>query len=157
MTCVKVRRRAEEALRRELAFCSHLGLSAVIVRLRRGESANLARAIYSYLVKNPGPQVWVRVPMEEEQSLAAQAEKEQQKEDQKREAGDSTSPAPSSAAVNDEVESHSTWSWWDDFRSAANYEKKMGLALEVGKEPPSEDTIKRWLGEPVRALVLNTR
>lgn len=70
------------------------------------------------------------------------------------------------------------WEWWDAFRSAANYEKKIALALEVGKGrelrlPPfpfgivyilysffsdtlSEANMRRWLGEPIKALILNT-
>ena len=55
--CQPVRRRAEEALRRELQFCAHLGLSAILVELKRKDNSNLARMIYTFLVKNPGPQV----------------------------------------------------------------------------------------------------
>ena len=25
-----------------------------------------------------------------------------------------------------------TWDWWDGFRSSANYEKRIGVVLEVG-------------------------
>lgn len=101
----RVRRRSEEALRRELQFCAHLGLSAVMLRLNRAENANLARLVYAFLIRNGnGPQIWVRAPMNNEPCLS---------DGEGEDFGD-------------------TWEWWDAFRSSANYEKKLSLALEVG-------------------------
>ncbi len=74
----QIRRRAEEALKRELAYCSHLsktcqgsqasvyrgtanvsisGISAIMIQLVKRDNTNLARILYSFILKNPAPQV----------------------------------------------------------------------------------------------------
>ncbi len=103
----RVRRRAEESLSRELQFCSHLSLSAVMLRLSQADNANLSRIMYTFLVKNPVPQVWVRVPMNVEECAADVGAKDKSSLD--------------------------AWNWWDAFRSAANYDKKLGVVLEISK------------------------
>lgn len=45
---------------------------------------------------------------------------------------------------------------WNNFRSLCNSEKKLGLVLEVSYENPPAEEINRWLGEPVKALVVPT-
>lgn len=45
-----------------------------------------------------------------------------------------------------EIEEDS-WEWWNKFRSLCDYDKKIGLALEVGAVLPTEQQIQRWLGE----------
>lgn len=37
-----------------------------------------------------------------------------------------------------------------------NFEKKLGLALEVTSDIPPEEEIARWMGEPIKCLVLST-
>ena len=84
-------------------------------------------------MKAPGPQIWVRVPLALQKSLAAQA----------------------SGGDDEQLD---TWHWWNDFRSTANGERKFGVVLDVGSLTAVDDfTLKRWLGEPVKALVVNTR
>lgn len=48
------------------------------------------------------------------------------------------------------------WNWWDTFRTNLNYDKRVGLVLQVTKEELDERKLKRWLGEPVKALVVDT-
>ncbi|VEN57616.1 unnamed protein product [Callosobruchus maculatus] len=51
-----------------------------------------------------------------------------------------------------------TWQWWNEFRTYCNYDKRLGLALELCTAqkiaPPCE--ISRWIGEPVKAIVIPT-
>lgn len=119
-----VRRGAEETLKRELSFASHLGLPAIMVPLTKLNNANLARNIYGYMLKvgHSHGQVWLKVPMYNV------------------EGGDEDD----------------TWNWWDQFRSCADTDKKLNLALVVGREEMDEKRLQRWLGEPVRCLVLPT-
>lgn len=49
-----------------------------------------------------------------------------------------------------------TWHWWNNFRSTANFEKKLSLALELTADLPDSDEIDRWLGEPIKCLVVPT-
>lgn len=47
-----------------------------------------------------------------------------------------------------------TWVWWNRFRSGADFDSKIGLALEMSSDIPCEAELKRWLGEPVAQLIL---
>lgn len=49
-----------------------------------------------------------------------------------------------------------TWHWWNHFRLIANFEKKLSLALELTADLPSQEAIDRWIGEPVKCLVVPT-
>lgn len=134
-TCTRVRRESEERLQRELNYAAHLGLSAILVELKRPQNTNLARALYSFILKSSGsgPQVWVRVPIITPKSECAPEESE---------------------------DSISSWDWWNNLRTSANFAKKLGLVLELDSQLVStltdEIVLKRWLGEPIKALVLNT-
>lgn len=56
-----------------------------------------------------------------------------------------------------EVE-HDTWDWWNDIRTFCEYDKRVGIVLELPdvKHVPALEEIDRWIGEPVKALVLKT-
>jgi protein arginine N-methyltransferase 5 len=106
------------------------GLSALLINISRSNNANLSRIIYAYIMKCSGPQIWLRIPIAKIGSLSH----------------------PGDAGED-------TWSWWDTFRCNANFEKRLCLALEIVSADalPDEESIKRWLGEPIKALVINTR
>lgn len=48
------------------------------------------------------------------------------------------------------------WQWWNDFRGNANTERRLNLALTVSKDQVDDQKLKRWLGEPVKCLILAT-
>lgn len=48
------------------------------------------------------------------------------------------------------------WHWWDQFRSNINTEKRVNVVLVLDKEFPNADRLRRWIGEPVKALVIST-
>ena len=64
---------------------------------------------------------------------------------------------PVKSLCDDEVSGSDPWDWWDRFRANANFEKRVGAVLEIDAEAPAEHRLKRWLGEPIKALVVNTR
>ncbi|KAM4637181.1 protein arginine N-methyltransferase 5-like isoform 2-T2 [Amazona ochrocephala] len=86
-------------------------------------------------VRRNSEAVWVRVPL-----LAP--------EDEREELVGNEEPARG----GDET----TWGWWHDFRTLCDYNKRVGVALEVGADLPSSAAIDRWLGEPVKAALLPT-
>jgi len=45
---------------------------------------------------------------------------------------------------------------WNTFRSLCNFERRVGVALEVSADLPSQEKINRWLGEPIHCLILST-
>lgn len=42
---------------------------------------------------------------------------------------------------------HDTWDWWNDFRTYCEYDKRVGVVLEVPdiKHVPSNEEIDRWV------------
>jgi len=155
-----VRKAAEARLQTELNYCVHLGLAAVMIPLVREKNPNLSRHIYSHLSKGGGGascQVWIRMslnpvkvgPPSPPPGLAATVNGE-------------VSPPSKVTAVDEAtkpivMDSGDTWKWWNTLRGSANTEKKLNVALVVGRDPPEPHVLDRWLGEPVKALILNTQ
>lgn len=48
------------------------------------------------------------------------------------------------------------WDQWNEFRSYLAYDKRVGVALELNGDIPDGETMRRWLGEPIRAIVIPT-
>lgn len=111
-----LRRLAEDTLTWELNFAHHLNLSAVLMSIVKPNNANFSRALRGFLLKNMGPQIWLRIPM-----VAKESE---------------------------------PWNWWNTLRSCADVEKRLHVALELGQNSPSDAVITRWIGEPVKALIV---
>ena len=117
----------------------------MMIPLERPNSANLSRFVYSHLVKSSSSQVWMRVPI----TCLGKG-------------GTALPPPPpglEEVCVNPKVDDdkEDTWHWWNSLRATANTEKKLYVALVVSREAPEPHVIDRWLGEPVKSLVLNTR
>lgn len=55
---------------------------------------------------------------------------------------------------SDDTVVDSTWTWWNRFRTYADFDSKISLSLEVSADIPSEEELKRWLGEPVSQLII---
>lgn len=48
-----------------------------------------------------------------------------------------------------------TWHWWNRFRWSCDFHSKMRVVLELHEdELPDVKTIRRWLGEPLEAVIL---
>ncbi|KAG5334717.1 ANM5 methyltransferase, partial [Acromyrmex charruanus] len=122
-------------LNQELSLASHFGLSGVTLKLKYGinKNVNLARIISDKISNhNCTFQVWIQVPMENpiRQTYSYRTE--------------------------DYPEDENPWEWWNSFRVICDYNKKLGVSLIVSHDLPDEEEIDRWLGEPVRCLILPT-
>lgn len=54
-----------------------------------------------------------------------------------------------------DLEQQDTWQWWNSFRLAADFNSKMKVVLEFNEiERPSLDAIRRWVGEPLEAVII---
>ncbi|KAL3276952.1 hypothetical protein HHI36_012317 [Cryptolaemus montrouzieri] len=118
-------------LLQELGFAYHLGVPAIQIHLKQRNNLNLARIIYQKILSSYTLSIWLTIPMvhlSRYSTLCGPDEKED------------------------------TWDWWNDFRIHCRYEKRLGLVLELPdvKHIPSPCEIDRWLGEPVKALLINT-
>ncbi|XP_045600789.2 protein arginine N-methyltransferase 5 [Procambarus clarkii] len=131
-----LRHNSEETITQELTFAAHLGLPAVMFSLSTERCTNIARIIHNRVVQGVCYQVWVRVPMQAPEEIAAQ-----HRSDKK---------------TSEDGFDIDTWAWWNRFHTIANIQKKIGLALEVSADLPDQSVIDRWLGEPVRTAILPT-
>ncbi|XP_042862384.1 protein arginine N-methyltransferase 5-like isoform X2 [Penaeus japonicus] len=131
-----LRQNSENTVTQELTFAAHLGLPAIMFTLTTDRCCNIARLVHNRVVQGVCYQVWVRVPMQAPEELAAQYRSDK-------------SPSEDGFGVD-------TWTWWNRFHSIANVEKKIGLALEVSADLPEQSVIDRWLGEPIRCAILPT-
>ncbi|KAL4706818.1 hypothetical protein ACJJTC_010052 [Scirpophaga incertulas] len=129
-----VRQRHEDCLNEELAYCRGLGLPAIMISLTGKNNNNLARILQSYHENCHHPSlVWVQVPMVDSRSLKTYSE-------------------------TDESESpwNEPWYWWSKFHERLDYDKKVGVVLELSADLPSKEILNRWLGEPVKAVIVPT-
>lgn len=148
---------SEEAFKRELAWAAHLSLPAVLVQCPPAPTAvaNLARCINHTLLQTQAMQMWLTVP------LVATAPP-----------FNVASNASDSASVVDRLDS---WHSWNQVRNLCESHRRLGVVIELGADlpplvdethvdltlptaaRPAEDYIvSRWLGEPVRAVLLST-
>lgn len=49
-----------------------------------------------------------------------------------------------------------TWKLWSAFSTACDYNKSVYLALELSTDLPDQQELNRWLGEPIKAVIVNT-
>lgn len=47
-----------------------------------------------------------------------------------------------------------TWQWWNKFRAYAGYNAHYSVSLEMTADLPSTEALLRWMGEPVRMIVI---
>ena len=173
-TCQEVRRIAEERLKRELNFSVHLGLAAILLPINKPINSNLSRIIYTHLMRGGSGQVWIKVPLNnQKKSISANTNSSQRnytsitgsynsnENDLNKDAIDpvirSDNENLDKKAFKDDINVESdTWEWWDVFRGCANTEKRLFLALSLDIDLPDELRLQRWLGEPVKALIIST-
>ncbi|KAK6638504.1 hypothetical protein RUM43_006771 [Polyplax serrata] len=130
-----VRRQSELALEQELGYAYHLGVPAILISLRGMNSSNLARILYSTVLGVTQYQVWIHVPMISPKQNASQWR---------------------SDCIETTENKTSTWQWWNEFRALLSFEKKVGVVLEVSDDLPSQQECARWLGEPIKCLLIST-
>lgn len=126
-----VARHDKALLTQELGFASHLSLPAIMLKLTQKHNLNLAGILYNKLISGATYQVWVNLPM--------------------------VHPSRYSPLCNDD-EREDMWEWWNEFRTYCHYDKRLGLALELPevKHLPTTKELERWVGEPVKALIIHT-
>lgn len=49
-----------------------------------------------------------------------------------------------------------TWRWWSNFHRMTEWDRRISLVLCLSADLPSEDEIERWLGEPIKCLMIPT-
>ncbi|KAK7085467.1 Protein arginine N-methyltransferase 5, partial [Halocaridina rubra] len=70
--CPSLRHNSEETLSQELTFAAHLGLPAITFTLATDRCTNIARLIHNRVIQGVCYQIWVRVPLQAPEEVAAQ-------------------------------------------------------------------------------------
>lgn len=124
-----IREHSRKILIQELGFASHLGIPAIWIGLTKPDNIQLARVLLEKLMGGFTYSVWVNVPMIHPSRFSRLAETE-----------------------------YDTWNWWNEFRTFCNYDKRLGLVLDLShvKHVVPSSELKRWIGEPVRAILIPT-
>ncbi len=127
---------APQAFKQEIAWATHLSLSACLCPPVYWNCANYASCLNSSLHNLQAMQLWVRVPLVVPDSVDA------------------------SGAAS---EWHDSWDCWQRLRAMCDYHPQLGVALEVTEDLLTEHDslslerlIRRWRGEPVRAIIVHT-
>eukprot|EP00124_Ichthyophonus_hoferi_P000328 Ihof_evm24s11 gene=Ihof_evmTU24s11 len=125
------RRIAQAAMQQELGWTEHLGLPVVMLPAPSAQSVNYARTINTHLLEPTTCQYWVNVPL----TVPAQLE----------------GAEGASSTTRSEAD---PWQWWDQFRTICDHSLKLFVALELTPDLPSDEVLDRWLGEPVKAVLV---
>ncbi|KAK9819450.1 hypothetical protein WJX74_006898 [Apatococcus lobatus] len=148
-----LRAESQKRLRAELDWASHLSMQAVILPTPPAlNTANFAQALTHALAGQGNMAMWVTLPMirPNATSTGARASQMQSSTD--------AGSVPEAASDHDSAGrlAEDTWEWWHQLRTLCSHPARLGLLLEVPTSLPSQQEIHRWLGEPVRALLLPT-
>lgn len=115
----------------ELGFAMHLGVPVIKISLNKKRNTQLCRLINEKFSSGLTSTFWITIPM--------------------------VHPSQFSPICTEE-EKEDTWEWWNDFATYCNYNKHLGLLLELPDKDniPPDCEIDRWIGEPVKALIIPT-
>lgn len=58
--------------------------------------------------------------------------------------------------TGEEAACNETWLWWSKFHQRLEWDKRVGVALEISADLPTDEVVQRWLGEPVKAIIVPT-
>ena len=153
-----MRRDSEAALRQELMWAAHLSLHAVLLPAPALHAANYARVVNQFLGALTHTALWVRVPVVALEVEAAEA----------RAAAAAGAPPPASPSAADaDVDAllvaadpatrrrlHDPFEAWANLRALCEGHPQLGVCLHVGASLPPPAELARWVGEPVRAVVV---
>ncbi|PRP88838.1 hypothetical protein PROFUN_00306 [Planoprotostelium fungivorum] len=132
------RKNSERVLLQELSWASHLNLPALILPTPTHNSTNYAQVVNRKLQGLMYMNLWMRVPLMSTWQMLHDDETQITFGDNHR-------------ATQD------PWEHWNTFRTLCEHSDKLCVALELTENVPHERVISRWLGEPVRAVIIPTR
>lgn len=54
------------------------------------------------------------------------------------------------------VDDDGTWGWWSNLHKQTDWDRRISLALKLSADLPSEAELARWIGEPIKCLIIPT-
>eukprot|EP01117_Protostelium_nocturnum_P013830 TRINITY_DN5206_c0_g1_i2.p1 TRINITY_DN5206_c0_g1~~TRINITY_DN5206_c0_g1_i2.p1 ORF type:complete len:626 (+),score=226.31 TRINITY_DN5206_c0_g1_i2:52-1929(+) len=131
------RRNSERVLLQELSWAAHLNLPSIVLPTPSFDSTNYAHIVHRKLQGLMYMQMWLRIPlMSTWQSIHGE---------------DNAPLAPNGKPI------HDPWEHWNNFKTLCDQHASLSVALELTEDLPGEGVLKRWLGEPVKAVIIPTK
>lgn len=96
--------------------------------------------------------LWVRSPLAASQSSSTAAGRAGSTSAAP---GAATQPTPESPRASQPLPGD-PWHRWNLIRCLCDHSTQLGIALEIPASLPQDDSVQRWFGEPVKALLLPT-
>ncbi|KAK6176914.1 hypothetical protein SNE40_015120 [Patella caerulea] len=135
-----IRKNSEAAFKQELMFAAHLSMPSVLLTLKNSNIVNMARCLNDHLISSYFQQhFWIHVPMTSGKDQL-----------------DRVLDIDVEVINEDGGEPENTWEWWNTFRTLCDSNKRLGVALELTADLPSEIVLDRWLSEPVKVVLIST-
>jgi len=126
---LRIRAKATKLLQEELAAAQYFSVARVVIRIRNGNITNLIRIATSTL-NTLYFAYWFVFP---------------------------TRSMNEKNVDDDDHAELQPWLWWNKIAKLLDYHSKVYPVLELSADVPSERAQQRWLGEPVRAVILPTK
>ncbi|XP_077503631.1 protein arginine N-methyltransferase 5 isoform X2 [Amblyomma americanum] len=143
------RKASEEVLNQEMCYAAHLGVPAILIHVRSRRCVNLSRMLHNFIFASHTYQAWILIPMEPASQQSRQHLCSLSGEGNQCDNDDNNN-------VDDFSRDEDPWEWWNMFRNVAGPEKRLGLALSLPANIPDESAMRRWMGEPVKCIVIST-
>ncbi|EDW31891.1 GL10719 [Drosophila persimilis] len=130
----KLREHAKQILLRDVAWAEHLqNVGSMMKRLRGPNIDNLAEIVRAKTKGN-----WfIQVPISNPEIGSFEHRKDV------------------TDAEIAEAEAKDPWTWWNSLRFAVKHNSKVKVVIELNDlNRPSKETVRRWLGEPIEAIII---
>lgn len=148
--CDITRKNSILAMQQELNFACHLSLPAILLRMRGPENANLAHMINNTILGTHVQQIWLQIPLFNPKRLVDRS----LLQDCETVISNGHSSDDSAKTTNDFED---PWEWWNQVRNLCNNNRKLAPVLLLNsKSLQADNVIKRWVGEPLKAVILPT-
>ena len=149
----RVRLASEKAFLEEIAWANHLSISAVLLNAPTFDCVHYGQVLASLVCTKPESslQFWVRIPLYYP-SVSLQSTNEDDDIVSERSSTDRGHAALASRAHQARIQD--TWEGWNLLRSMCESHENIGVALELTADLPSIEVLKRWLGEPIKAVII---
>jgi len=154
------RKHSEKAFKQELGWASHLNLPAVQIPLTSYNCANMATTLNGFVGPQCNALYWITVPLVAPvppgtDASSGGASSNGGSADASAAAAGGGGGADASAAGP--AREYDTWEWWNRLRTLTRPTTKLAVALELTADLPTQpEAVARWLGEPVRAVIVPT-
>jgi len=122
------------AFKQEMAWASHLSLSAVLLPVPDWDCSNYTSCVLSTLLNINSCALWVEVPLVSKKHMMLMSQ----------EADDEDS-----LGIQDDA-----WECWNQMRMLCNHRHNLYVALEITENIPDTHVVDKWTAEPVRAIIL---